>query len=680
MPNFNIKESFNWMTPEFKTVDAGKNTIKIKGVALKSDVVSRNKRKYCDEELVKSARTFVGKPVTINHDMNRIVGNVVWMEYENGALEYIADIKKQPYVRLLRDHSTEIKGVSIEANYLHNRCSKCGAQFYTEQDFHAHMSNEHFIKTDPTSEPHGIIGQALSLVLSPEEPGYTDTSIELMETYRKPVLQLLETVTKIEKEKKDYMKKLEGKAVLTKESRQVYNKQLKEQSPQDNVEAPAHPTEEPEGGCPEGEHKDEEGNCVADDIEADKVAEQDFSQGTCPAGFHDDGAGGCEADPIPEEAPPTNAPTVNEPEIKIPKVDVPTPAPTIPSPLTEQSEQDNVQPPVHPVEAGGKECLPGSHYDEIEGSCVPDLIPEEKPSTEPPAVKAVEIHLPKLLTLGEPTDEHGCEPGETWDGEKCVKQEPVSETMNIYESVKRLDRRTLIRDREIAKTVNKENRALAEVVKTLTVLPRQLAKPVGVEAKLRAKADKQNTQFIKENVLYIKALTDKALKKQSAQIDQSNKSIVEQVNKALSGLSSTINKASRFTNTKVNQLATANAKLARKVASQKRDYEKILHVVEQKVNEKDTKIKTLEQRIKEQEEECPEGQHRNDEGKCVDNAPPPETEETKKLKETVSKLETTVENLVAKQKGDFRGISKPVNEQAETRVRDTDRTGVKKPR
>ena len=45
------------------------------------------------------------------------------------------------------------------------------------------MTNVEFMRNYETTEPHGIVGQALSLVLTPEEPGYTGTTIELMEKY-----------------------------------------------------------------------------------------------------------------------------------------------------------------------------------------------------------------------------------------------------------------------------------------------------------------------------------------------------------------------------------------------------------------------------------------------------------------------------------------------------------------
>jgi hypothetical protein len=165
-----ITESFKWLTDTFKTQDAGKDSIKIKGVALRSDVTSRNGRKYIDEELQFAARTFVGKPLTVNHgdlnDKSNIIGHIDWCQYEDRALEYLATVKKQPYVDLIREGSTTIRGVSIEADYLKN-----------------------------PEQPYGIVGKALSIVLAPEEAGVPNTTIELVETAN-TVHRLFETVLK----------------------------------------------------------------------------------------------------------------------------------------------------------------------------------------------------------------------------------------------------------------------------------------------------------------------------------------------------------------------------------------------------------------------------------------------------------------------------------------------------
>ena len=39
-PDIKIKESFSWLTPEFRVASTTKNTVKIKGVALTSDATS----------------------------------------------------------------------------------------------------------------------------------------------------------------------------------------------------------------------------------------------------------------------------------------------------------------------------------------------------------------------------------------------------------------------------------------------------------------------------------------------------------------------------------------------------------------------------------------------------------------------------------------------------------------
>ena len=352
-----LMESFNWLGPEFALDDRGdKNTVWIKGVAMRDNVLSRNRRKYVKDELVKAARTWMGKPVTVNHDMNKKVGHVEWMEYDDGALEYLAKITRQPYVNLLRDKSAEIQGVSIEAGYLHNKCPQCDERFYTEEEFINHMNDEHFVKIDEaTYEPHGIIGQALSIVLSPEEAGYPDTSIELLETYKKPVLQLLETVITTVKEEKNYLKKLKGKAVVKPKQHITIDeaKRLEEQEPEtppltepgeiepekdeDDKAPPTHPVETeppPATSGPTPETEGEEAETSTEPTETDHippetkvVSEQDVTPPAvaddtgaldCPEGFeYDPGSKTCIATPIPETPPPTPAPTVEEPEIPI---------------------------------------------------------------------------------------------------------------------------------------------------------------------------------------------------------------------------------------------------------------------------------------------------------------------------------------------------------------------------
>lgn len=188
-----IKESFSWMSPEWsKAGQSSKKRVRAKVIALRSDIVSRNNRRYIDEELKMAARTLAGKPVTINHIDKQIVGHCIHGEYENSQLECLIEVNKEPYVGYIREKNPIVKGVSVQAGYIHNRCTRCGEKFYSEKAFKQHMNETHGI-LDGIEEVHGIVFDALSLVCGSETPGVPDTSIELMETFCEP-MKLFETV------------------------------------------------------------------------------------------------------------------------------------------------------------------------------------------------------------------------------------------------------------------------------------------------------------------------------------------------------------------------------------------------------------------------------------------------------------------------------------------------------
>lgn len=376
--------------------------MKIKGVALTADSISKNKRKYVREELKKAARSWIGKPVTINHDPNRIVGDIEWMEFEDPMLEYLINVKKQPYVNMFRNGDERIRGVSVQADYLYNQCIKCGERFYDEETFREHMMTEHFIK-DIVEEPHGIKGTYLSVVVSPETPGVEGTTTELYETLaisRDGGLQLLETVTSYGKQQekwKEMRKKLPA-AVTPKKRVTPPPPKLKEQKPRTDAERakahfeisdeewqkltdkqkqdyikklpprgtateqeeelhgdlpPAHPTPEGKVECEEGSHWDEDaGTCVPDEIESevtDLVREQEEE----PTGEHDCGEG---------------------------FVWDPTEKKCVPKKETEETEQELPEPTVKPP----LECEPGFTYDADSGTCIPKEWPAE-PTADTPA-------------------------------------------------------------------------------------------------------------------------------------------------------------------------------------------------------------------------------------------------------------------------------------------------------
>lgn len=177
-----LYESYSWLRDDLKYAGPKGSKAQFKGVALRP-VISGNGKKYVDEELHRAARTLVGKPVTLNHNMQKIKGDVTWAEYEDGNIEYVMEISDREYVQKLQDKfrmpaneyikkwSREpIYGVSVEANYRY------------------HQENKNAI------EPHGIIFNALSIVEDPEKPGVAGTSIELMEMQQQTELRLVEAL------------------------------------------------------------------------------------------------------------------------------------------------------------------------------------------------------------------------------------------------------------------------------------------------------------------------------------------------------------------------------------------------------------------------------------------------------------------------------------------------------
>jgi hypothetical protein len=178
-----VQERFEWITPEFTVENVGPNKMRVKGIAAHGNQISKNGRRYVVDELRRAARTWIGKKVTQNHDPTRILGDVKWAEYSDAsdALECLLDINNPQIVHMIRDKSATIRGLSIEAAYTHNICPDCAKigkeiRFYDEPSFHRHMAEEHFKKAS-VLEPHGIYGQAISIVTSPEQPGMENTAI-----------------------------------------------------------------------------------------------------------------------------------------------------------------------------------------------------------------------------------------------------------------------------------------------------------------------------------------------------------------------------------------------------------------------------------------------------------------------------------------------------------------------
>jgi hypothetical protein len=223
-----LYEKYSWFKDDLKYAGPKGSKAQFKGVAL-LPTISGNGKKYVEEELHRSARTLVGKRVDLNHNSQKVKGDVSWAEFEDGCIEYVMEIHDKEYVEKLRDKERLAKeayvkkwgrdpiyGVSVEANY----------RYHDSQCRGGHC----------TIEPHGIIFNALSLVEDPERPGVQGTTIEeIRETQLRQEQSIVETLAK----------DMVPSSILKEE----VNTMSKNEKPCD---------------CPEGQHDDGAGKCVPD--------------------------------------------------------------------------------------------------------------------------------------------------------------------------------------------------------------------------------------------------------------------------------------------------------------------------------------------------------------------------------------------------------------------------------
>jgi len=229
-----IIEKYSWLSKDMTVNDAPGDKVIIRGPALFSvekyfkQGVSQNLRKYIQDEVIRSARTLKGAEIDVNHEISvweetrkgskpHGKGHVLYGEEENGVVEYVAEVNDKVYAGKVRDTDkvrrgviTEkdyfekwgkkpLLGVSVDAEFLHLRCIKCGQKFYSGKEYEKHMADVELVKNFEY-EPHGIVFRRLSLVEPPEQPGVIGASFEVLETKQAGYEQLLETITKVHEE------------------------------------------------------------------------------------------------------------------------------------------------------------------------------------------------------------------------------------------------------------------------------------------------------------------------------------------------------------------------------------------------------------------------------------------------------------------------------------------------
>jgi hypothetical protein len=202
-------ESFSWFRSDVKATTSVGNKVRIKGKAL-FPTISGNKRQYIADELLRAARTLANVPIDVNHEYDlwqnvrdanealgrpfneappKYKGNVVDADYEDGYVEYVAEINHPEYAQKIRDRQAIMEGgLTLEAYR-----KKWGKDpIYGVSISASYRSSD---KMGEVNTPHGIIFRRLSLVEEPEKPGVQGTTLSVMETLNEQSIAEASTVS-----------------------------------------------------------------------------------------------------------------------------------------------------------------------------------------------------------------------------------------------------------------------------------------------------------------------------------------------------------------------------------------------------------------------------------------------------------------------------------------------------
>ena len=182
------KEAFRWAKRVFNFIRQDEQAKYYRVEAL-FPIASMNRNLYTEDELLRAARTLIGKPVNINHKSEPLKGvEIIDAEYEDGAVEVLLKVDREAshLGRKITDliDEGEILHVSIEAS-----CRSISLEP---------------VKGDLSHKCEGLIFTGLALLTRDTLPGVPLTRIEPVERL---IEKFIDTMESQEKEKPSILTK-----------------------------------------------------------------------------------------------------------------------------------------------------------------------------------------------------------------------------------------------------------------------------------------------------------------------------------------------------------------------------------------------------------------------------------------------------------------------------------------
>jgi hypothetical protein len=671
-----LMESYNWLSKDFVYNEAPGEKVIIRGPAVFSvekylkKGVSKNLRRYVQDEVIRSARTLKGAYVDVNHEYSiwqqegqhgrkpKLKGTVLFGEEEDGIVEYVAEINHPEYVKKVRDTwkvrngklseseyvdkwgKKPLLGVSVDADFIKLRCNQCGKDFFNPKEYEQHMIEDEFIRNFDY-EPRGLAYRGLSLVEPPERPGITGADFEVMETSQHGFSSLLETVIEYKKLEEQYMKKhIETPVAITAPKTLALGTVAKEQEehPADKEDPEDYfkPTNEQDEEKEEDEVSEQE-----EDDEEEAVTEQDEDEDEDELAEQEDDEDEEELTETEEEEEVEDADTM----LAHDEASTPTPAPAVPA---------TAEPvPITPAE-----------QPKIEAPVVTVPVPPEEES----------VAATEMLRLGEPFASYS-------DMDDCIAKNPDKEDPAAYcASIKQKSEGDTPPATETSMNVYETNKSIMKLMEWNST-----------KGYIRDVRNAEATNKLIESLLKVKkriAKTNKTINKLTENYNNALKELAKSINNSNSRSAKTLTESinTSFTSLPKDDLSwkTSVKKLDKATTKNLKELKKQIHKTTKQVAKE---VRIMKQSIREYKREFDgilkkaddnvvklRGENKNLQEKMDKQIGTQNTaKETadKKLAETIDKLTTQVENLESGLRGSFKGRSKvPVQKDEEITTSD----------